>query len=122
MTKAVSSRKASRAVFLASTCAAVALATSPARAQENVTAEAVENAEAGDIVITGSRVRGAAPVGSTVISIGRTDLESSSAATVDRLIREIPQVLDLGVSENSRAQAGGSLAWLRVPQPQSGTG
>ena len=92
-----------RAVFLGSTCAALALAAAPVKAQDTVAEESAD-----DIVVTGSRVRGAAPVGSTVIDIGRGDIESSSAATIDRLIREIPQVLDLGVSENSRAQAGGS--------------
>lgn len=60
------------------------------------------------IVVTGSRVRGAAPVGSTVISLGRDDINASGAATIDRMLREIPQVFDLGVSENSRGQAGGN--------------
>ena len=69
----------------------------------------VLQANAGDrIVVTGSRVRGAAPVGSTVISLGRDTIESSAAVTTDRLIKEIPQNFDLGVSENSRAQSGGS--------------
>lgn len=60
------------------------------------------------IVVTGSRVRGAAPVGSSVISLGRDTIEASAAVTTDRLIKEIPQNFDLGVSENSRAQSGGS--------------
>lgn len=60
------------------------------------------------IIVTGSRVRGAAPVGSTVISLGRETIENSAAVTTDRLIKEIPQNFDLGVSENSRAQSGGS--------------
>jgi iron complex outermembrane receptor protein len=69
----------------------------------------IENAGEGDeIVVTGSRVRGAAPVGSTVITIGRETIEGSAAVTTDRLIKEIPQNFDLGVSENSRAQSGGS--------------
>lgn len=61
-----------------------------------------------EIVITGSRVRGAAPVGSSVIALGRAEIESSSAVTVDRMIKELPQNFDLGVSENSRGQSGGS--------------
>lgn len=61
-----------------------------------------------DIVVTGSRVRGAAPVGSSVISLGREDAIATGAVTVDRLIKQIPQVFDLGVSENSRGQSGGS--------------
>src|SRR6478735_6385185 len=51
----------------------------------------------GEIVVTGSRLRGVAPVGSSVISIGREEIESSSAVTVDRMIKEIPQNFDLGV-------------------------
>ncbi|MCW2406515.1 iron complex outermembrane receptor protein [Sphingobium sp. B1D7B] len=67
-----------------------------------------EEGAAPDIVITGSRVRGEAPVGSTVTTLGRAEMEASSAVTVDRMIKEIPQVFDLGVSENSRGQSGGS--------------
>lgn len=61
-----------------------------------------------EVVITGSRVRGEAPVGSTVIALGRDQLTASGAVTVDRIIKEIPQVFDLGVSENSRGQSGGN--------------
>lgn len=61
-----------------------------------------------DIVVTGSRIRGAAPVGSSVIAIDRKAIEASGAVTTDRLIKEIPQVFDLGTSENSRGQSGGS--------------
>ncbi len=86
----------------------------PAAAQDDpaAVAEADEAAAAGEtdgtIVVTGSRLRGVAPVGSTVISIGREQIENSSAVTVDRMIKEIPQNFDLGVSENSRGQSGGS--------------
>ena len=61
-----------------------------------------------DIIVTGSRVRGTAPVGSTVIALGRDDAVAGGAVTTDRLIKQIPQVFDLGVSENSRGQSGGS--------------
>jgi iron complex outermembrane receptor protein len=64
--------------------------------------------QAEDIIVTGSRLRGAAPVGSSVISLGRNDVIASGAVTTDRLIRQIPQVFDLGVSENSRGQSGGN--------------
>lgn len=71
-------------------------------------AMAQDTANTADIVVTGSRVRGAVPVGSTVTTLGRAEMEASSAVTVDRMIKEIPQVFDLGVSENSRGQSGGS--------------
>jgi len=115
MTKATFHRLAHfRALSLASTCVALAMAVTPANAQDaqeqsappaGTTAEAQDSS---DIIVTGSRLRGTAPVGSTVISLGRTDIDTSSSVTVDRMIRELPQVLDLGVSENSRGQAGGS--------------
>lgn len=60
------------------------------------------------IVVTGSRVRAEAPVGSAIISLGRTDLVEGGRVTLDRAIRELPQVFDLGVSENSRGQSGGA--------------
>ena len=79
--------------------------------------DAVAAAEAGslvddqaqpNIVITGSRIRGIAPVGSPLIDLGREEIQASSAVTTDRLIRELPQVFDLGISENSRGQSGGN--------------
>ena len=89
-------------LLLATTILSIGLAT-PVMAQD---AEAEEDGS--EIVVTGSRVRGEAPVGSSVISLGRTEIEQSSAVTVDRMIKEIPQNFDLGVSENSRGQSGGS--------------
>ncbi|HTM95666.1 MAG TPA: TonB-dependent receptor, partial [Croceibacterium sp.] len=60
------------------------------------------------IVVTGSRLRGTAPVGSAVTALGRDQIAASGAVTVDRIIKEIPQVFDLGVSESSRGQSGGN--------------
>nr|WP_315381214.1 TonB-dependent receptor [uncultured Sphingomonas sp.] len=61
-----------------------------------------------EIIVTGSRIRGAAPVGSSVIAVDRRAIEASGAVTTDRLLKEIPQVFDLGTSENSRGQSGGN--------------
>lgn len=88
------------ALALLSPAAAFAQA-APADADEAST-------DASEIIVTGSRVRGEAPVGSTVTTLGRAEIESSTAITVDRIIKEIPQNFDLGVSENSRGQSGGS--------------
>ncbi|MEL1251330.1 TonB-dependent receptor domain-containing protein [Aurantiacibacter gilvus] len=60
------------------------------------------------IVVTGSRIAGVAPVGATVTTLGRQEIEASGEVTLDRMIRELPQVLDLGFSENSRGQSGGN--------------
>ncbi len=68
--------------------------------------EAEESAEA--IVVTGSRVSQGVPVGATATILGRDEIVASGAVTIDRVIKELPQNFDLGVSENSRGQAGGS--------------
>lgn len=73
-------------------------------AQTNSDDELIE-----EIVVTGSRMRGAeAPVGSPVISLDRDHIDKSSAISVDQMIRELPQVFNLGVSEGSRGQSGGN--------------
>ena len=102
--------KNGRRLLLASASALAIGLPAGAAAQENAVpaAEAAEAAEEEVIIVTGSRLRGATPVGSTVISLGRDTIENSAAVTTDRLIKEIPQNFDLGVSENSRAQSGGS--------------
>ncbi|ODP37760.1 TonB-dependent receptor domain-containing protein [Sphingomonas turrisvirgatae] len=92
---------------------AIALGGNAALAQEpvpNAGPETVttDQAQQDGIVVTGSRLRGAAPVGSTVIAVDREAIVDSGAVSTDRLIQQIPQVLDLGVSENSRGQGGGS--------------
>ena len=101
-----------RFVFLAGASVLAAGLTGPAWAQ-GAPASAQQGAgevepEGDDIVVTGSRLRGEPPVGSSLLTIGREAIETSAAVTTDRLIKEIPQNFDLGVSENSRAQSGGS--------------
>ncbi|MES3021748.1 MAG: TonB-dependent receptor [Pseudomonadota bacterium] len=69
-------------------------------------APAAEKIEA--VVVTGSRIRGVAPVGSSVTSLTRADIDQSGAVSTAQMLQEIPQVFNLGVSENSRGQGGGS--------------
>lgn len=103
---AVSNRLANKVSGQVSGAALALALLSPVVAQAQATPpESVGNE---DIIVTGSRVRGQAPVGSTVTTLGRGEIETASAVTVDRMIKEIPQNFDLGVSENSRGQSGGS--------------
>lgn len=96
----------SRAVRLAAlaTVSCAALCSIPAMAQD-----AAQEDEPEAIVVTGSRVStGEAPVGATATVLGRDAIVESGAVSIDRVIKELPQNFDLGVSENSRGQAGGS--------------
>ena len=69
---------------------------------------AQEQELAEEIVITGSRMRGVEPVGSTVTTLGRDEIENSGQVTLDRILQDLPQVIDVGFSENSRAQTAGN--------------
>ena len=100
-----------RSWLAAGVAAAALFASAPALAQDTNGTDDTASADvqdSGEIRVTGSRIRGVAPVGSPLLSIGRDEITTSSAVTTDRLLRELPQVFDLGVSENSRGQSGGS--------------
>ncbi|WP_066799560.1 TonB-dependent receptor domain-containing protein [Sphingomonas soli] len=103
-------RPARRATLAIGTAAIALMASAPAFAQTADEPAAAEGAAASEdeITVTGSRIRGVAPVGSPLLSLGREEINSSGAVTTDRMLRELPQVFDLGVSENSRGQSGGS--------------
>jgi iron complex outermembrane recepter protein len=70
--------------------------------------KAAEDSELQEVVVTGSRIAGEAPVGATVTTIGREEIEDSGQVTLDRMIQDLPQVFDIGFSENSRAQNAGN--------------
>lgn len=97
-----------RSSVLALTIASGVTGNALAQSTPEPTTAATTEAPGNEIVVTGSRLRGVAPVGSSVIALDRSAIEASTAVTVDRMIKEIPQVFDLGVSENSRGQSGGS--------------
>jgi iron complex outermembrane receptor protein len=61
-----------------------------------------------EVVVTGSRIRGVAPVGSPVVSLDRSAIEESGAATTSELIRDLPLVVGLGASETASAAQNGA--------------
>src|ERR1044072_4657592 len=91
-----------RAVRLALLAASALPATS--FAQDPAAAPAPSDLD--EIVITGSRIRGSAPVGSSVTSLSRESIEMAAPLSPASLLQKLPQVFNLGVSENSRGQAG----------------
>jgi iron complex outermembrane recepter protein len=72
------------------------------------TADAPTSAQSEDIIVTGSRIRGATPVGSTVIAVGRNDFGATAAVSTSEIFRDIPQVVNVGVNETNRGAQGGS--------------
>jgi len=59
-----------------------------------------------EIVVTGTRIRGADTVGASVIGIDLDDIVDMGGVTIDRTIKELPQVFDLGVSESPEVKFG----------------
>ena len=56
-----------------------------------------------DIIVTGSRIRGIAPVGSNVITIDQAKIAEEPVTSTNDLLRRVPQVVSLGAN-----RAGGS--------------
>lgn len=51
-----------------------------------------------DIVVTGTNIRGVAPVGSNLISVARQDIDETSAQTVQQILRTAPAITGLGAT------------------------
>lgn len=61
-------------------------------AQESPASEAEGAAASDEIIVTGTLIRGAAPVGSSLISVGQEALTATGATTSNELLASIPQV------------------------------
>jgi iron complex outermembrane receptor protein len=73
-------------------------------APEEEEAQAATLADQGEIVVTGSRIRGAA-TGSALIVVGAEDIYKQSRATTSEILRSVPQVVALGGNEITGAAA-----------------
>jgi len=81
---------------LAFCCSVSALALSdPAIAQETASS-AAEEASAPDIIVTGTSIRGVAPTGSPIISVGAEDIRKANASTLSDVLAKVPQVAQFG--------------------------
>jgi iron complex outermembrane recepter protein len=83
--------------------AALALALSAASATfayaQEVQANGVEN-----VMVTGTMIKGVAPIGSNIISVGQDDIQTSGATNVQDLMATVPAVSGFG--QNSQFEAG----------------
>ncbi|GGF59247.1 TonB-dependent receptor plug domain-containing protein [Alteromonas lipolytica] len=60
------------------------------------------------VTSTGTSIRGAAPVGSSLIDLDREFIESSGSVNTIDVLRETPQIFGFGVSDASRSGNGGA--------------
>ena len=78
-------------------------AATPAFAQtadEIVPPAETEEAASNDIVVTGTLIRGVAPVGAPVLTIGAEEISRTGVSNTTELLRKIPQVTNLGADES----------------------
>ena len=106
---AFSSRTAHLLGGVALIALAAGLASAPARAQTTAPAAPAAAAPASsEIVVTGSRIRGVAPVGSGLINMTRQDIVTAGPATTAAILRELPQVQGLGAGPTSTSAQNGA--------------
>ena len=61
-----------------------------------------------EVVVTGSRIRGVAPVGSNVIAIDQARIAEEPVTSVSDLLRRVPQVVSLGANRNGGTAQNGA--------------
>jgi len=61
------------------------------RAQGNAASEGIES-----VTVTGTSIRGLAPVGSNLISVGQQDIKTMGAATVQDVLVNVPSLTGMG--------------------------
>lgn len=59
-----------------------------------------------EIVVTGTRIRGAAPVGSQLVTLDRVEIEQSGLATTEQVTRTLPQVFGGDIAQHVSFQGG----------------
>lgn len=104
-------RKSGRHIaMIASSAIALVTAISPAFAQEanQPAAEAADEAAGDAIIVTGSRIRGIAPVGSNVIGISAAKIAEEPVISTNDLLRRVPQVVSLGANRNGGTAQNGA--------------
>jgi iron complex outermembrane receptor protein len=65
----------------------------PAMAQEKPKADETVIEE---VVVTGTSIRGSAPVGSALVAVGRQEIEKTSATTVQQILKTVPSIVGQG--------------------------
>lgn len=105
-----------RLVLKASASALIAagLFTPPAIAQTGETTATAQGAapsaateQVEKVVVTGSRIRGVGPVGSNVVTVGSELITNTAPLTVSDLLKDVPQIANLGYDESSFASTTG---------------
>jgi iron complex outermembrane receptor protein len=83
----------------------------PVLAQTNAatTAAAPATTDVTEVIVTGSSIRGAPPVGAAVTVVGQAEIQKTASTTVQQILRSVPAVVGLSaVGQGSFGTADGS--------------
>jgi iron complex outermembrane receptor protein len=89
---------------------AMSLFSSMAQAQ-NATSEPVES-----VVVTGTSIRGVAPVGSNLITLGQQEISDVGAVTISEVLANVPAITGMGNSGRGSNGNGGAGASVYIHQ------
>lgn len=77
----------------------------PAQERSTIPTAETERVDLGEVVVTGTHIRGVESAGSNVIILSRDDIDSSGYATVQDVLRTLPQNFGGGISEDFSTDA-----------------
>jgi iron complex outermembrane receptor protein len=81
----------------------------PASAQaDSATRTAIDDTPIQEVVVTGSSIRGAAPVGSSVITVDTEQLRERGTSSTTDALRTLPQIFNLGADEGRLTGGNGA--------------
>ncbi|MEO8114204.1 MAG: TonB-dependent receptor, partial [Phenylobacterium sp.] len=104
-----SRRRPARALGLMCGASVALMAAFTATSAGAQAATAAGSTEVGEVVVTGTSIRGAAPVGSSVVAVGQDDIQKTGAQTVQQVLRSVPSVVGMGaVGQGAFGSADGA--------------
>jgi iron complex outermembrane receptor protein len=75
---------------------AAGLATPVSAVAQNQTKPNNDASVVEEVVVTGTSIRGSAPVGSALVAVGRQEIEKTSATTVQQILKTVPSIVGQG--------------------------
>lgn len=97
--------------MLGTSVASLAFITGSAMAQDATGRDQADQESSEDVIIvTGTSIRGAAPVGAPVLALSQEEIQLQPTSTTTELLRQVPAVLALGASENYGGEANNANA------------
>lgn len=66
--------------------------------QNTVNTEAAQSSQLGEVIVTGTLIRGAGPTGSQLISIGAPEIAATGAVTTQQLFETVPELSSFGAT------------------------